>query len=667
MSESPYRMTIDLNVLNHLGINLYSNVPAVLSEAVANAWDADATTVDIDVDPDKGEIVIQDDGTGMTRDEVNERYLTVGYRRRKNQPTETEKRRPPMGRKGIGKLSLFSISGVIEVYTVRDGRRSAFRMDRVEIERQIEGREEGRYEPEALSEDLVEHKRGTRIVLRSLKKNLRMTSSYLRKRLARRFSILGAEHDFNIRIDGEAITLEDRDYFHKLEYAWWLDSETRKRLAGDCSKVKEENHEDLDGSVDMGADAATEFVQGWIGTARTSTDLQDDGETINRISLIVRGKLAQEDVLEQFGIGGVYSKYLIGEVHADFLDADELEDIATSSRQNIIETDPRYEYLKAYLGDALRKIGNQWINRRRTKGVDAASQTPAIKGWFEGLGPDERTRAAKLFGSINRLPIDDEKQRAELFGHTVLAFERFRHLKKLDALAEAVEEEQPAMLVRLFTDLDDIEATLYHRIVRDRLSVIEHLEGSVERNVVEKVVQEHLFNHLWLLDPSWERATGSAVMERTVLKALNSKGAKLTDEERKGRVDIAYRTTAGRHVIVELKRPERKMRFSEIYEQCQKYLGATRKALRQANSSYDPVVDVVCVLGEYPHGWDDAERREQDMNSLLPIRTRVLFYEELFDGAKAAYQEFIDQNSEVSRLQELLDKIARETSLSSSE
>ena len=31
-----YRLTISLNVLNHLGINLYSNVPAVLAEVVAN-------------------------------------------------------------------------------------------------------------------------------------------------------------------------------------------------------------------------------------------------------------------------------------------------------------------------------------------------------------------------------------------------------------------------------------------------------------------------------------------------------------------------------------------------------------------------------------------------------------------------------------------------------
>ena len=40
-----FTMSLSLNVLNHLGINLYSNIPAVLSEIVANSWDADATEV----------------------------------------------------------------------------------------------------------------------------------------------------------------------------------------------------------------------------------------------------------------------------------------------------------------------------------------------------------------------------------------------------------------------------------------------------------------------------------------------------------------------------------------------------------------------------------------------------------------------------------------------
>ena len=37
-----FGFNIDLNVLNHLGLSLYSSTPAVLTEIVSNAWDADA-------------------------------------------------------------------------------------------------------------------------------------------------------------------------------------------------------------------------------------------------------------------------------------------------------------------------------------------------------------------------------------------------------------------------------------------------------------------------------------------------------------------------------------------------------------------------------------------------------------------------------------------------
>ena len=36
------------------------------------------------------------------------------------------------------------------------------------------------------------------------------------------------------------------------------------------------------------------------------------------------------------------TKYIFGEIYANFLDDDNLEDIATSGRQKIIENDPRY-------------------------------------------------------------------------------------------------------------------------------------------------------------------------------------------------------------------------------------------------------------------------------------------------------------------------------------
>jgi len=77
--NSDYVVTIDLNVLNHLGINLYSNIPAVLSEVVANSWDADAKNVEISFD--EASVTIKDDGCGMTKSEINGKFLTVGYQK----------------------------------------------------------------------------------------------------------------------------------------------------------------------------------------------------------------------------------------------------------------------------------------------------------------------------------------------------------------------------------------------------------------------------------------------------------------------------------------------------------------------------------------------------------------------------------------------------------
>ena len=74
----PLEMRISLNALEHLGINLYSTVPAVLSEIVANAWDADATQVCVDLD--REQISITDNGMGMTRADVIDRFLMVGFR-----------------------------------------------------------------------------------------------------------------------------------------------------------------------------------------------------------------------------------------------------------------------------------------------------------------------------------------------------------------------------------------------------------------------------------------------------------------------------------------------------------------------------------------------------------------------------------------------------------
>ena len=98
--EHKFTMSLSLNVLNHLGINLYSNVPAVLSEIVANSWDADAENVTIAISSD--EIIIDDNGCGMTVSDINSHFLKVGYQKREDESSTTKIKRRNKSRKGKG-------------------------------------------------------------------------------------------------------------------------------------------------------------------------------------------------------------------------------------------------------------------------------------------------------------------------------------------------------------------------------------------------------------------------------------------------------------------------------------------------------------------------------------------------------------------------------------
>jgi len=222
-APSPYEMTVDLNVVEHLGINLYSNIAAVLTEAVANAWDADAEQVEIEVDPNHKWIAISDDGVGMSVADINDKYLRVGYRRRDDGTdgsVTAKRKRPVMGRKGLGKLSLFSIANVIDVQSAKNGEAHGLRMT-VEGIRQSLERGDRSYRPDPLPREEIEVSQGTRIVLKEIKRT-RLTPGVtaLRKRLARRFSIIGELHRFRVAIDGEPITAADRGDLSIAQFLW---------------------------------------------------------------------------------------------------------------------------------------------------------------------------------------------------------------------------------------------------------------------------------------------------------------------------------------------------------------------------------------------------------------------------------------------------------------
>jgi signal transduction histidine kinase len=84
MTENKLRMTFDPATIEHLGIQMYSTLPPVMAELIANAHDADAPVVEIclkDDGPTK-EIIVSDKGTGMSFKEINDKFLRIGRNRR---------------------------------------------------------------------------------------------------------------------------------------------------------------------------------------------------------------------------------------------------------------------------------------------------------------------------------------------------------------------------------------------------------------------------------------------------------------------------------------------------------------------------------------------------------------------------------------------------------
>ena len=109
-------------------------VPEIaLTELVANAWDAGATIVDIIIPEEYGqELIIKDNGTGMTKDEFYSRWMKLGYNRLKHQgkkvifPKGIESQRYAYGRNGIGRHGMLCFNNEYNVITKKNGKESIF-------------------------------------------------------------------------------------------------------------------------------------------------------------------------------------------------------------------------------------------------------------------------------------------------------------------------------------------------------------------------------------------------------------------------------------------------------------------------------------------------------------------------------------------------------------
>jgi len=110
------------------------NTPEIaLTELVANAWDAGATNVDIFIPEEIGlNLIVKDNGVGLSKDEFYSRWMKLGYNRLKHQgkkvhfPKGVEQKRLAYGRNGVGRHGMLCFNDNYSVETHNKGKKSTF-------------------------------------------------------------------------------------------------------------------------------------------------------------------------------------------------------------------------------------------------------------------------------------------------------------------------------------------------------------------------------------------------------------------------------------------------------------------------------------------------------------------------------------------------------------
>ncbi len=356
-----FTFNISLSVLNHLGRNLYRNFITVLGEAISNSWDADANNVWIYIDRENNHLIIKDDGDGMTSDDFQNKFLKIGYSKRKGGTDKTNSQRPFIGRKGIGKLALLSCAKRIHVLTKtkttdfvggvidNSGLDNAINDDLTPQQYPLET-----VNISLFGDHLNGIEKGTIIYFEEINDGIRNRIEYIRKLIALFFRFSLIDKSFKISLNEEPITLNElNDLSQSTQFVWQINSIDDPYLKDKISITHDHirRYEKLSSSLTIKGFIASVLEPKYLKIRNTQEKVTLD--------LYVNGRLREKDLLKHIPSARLVESYVYGQIHYDALDSE--TDRFTSSREGVIADDPLFQSLLSELKEKLmKKIIDDW-------------------------------------------------------------------------------------------------------------------------------------------------------------------------------------------------------------------------------------------------------------------------------------------------------------------
>ncbi|MFC3891622.1 ATP-binding protein [Lentzea rhizosphaerae] len=540
-------------VIEHLGIDMYQSPVAAIAELISNAWDADATSVDIDLPKNiqtGAEIVIRDNGEGMTFNECQDRYLKVGYNRRKDRKSAVTNKngRPVMGRKGIGKFAGFGIAGLVEVETVSEktGEKTVFQLDVAKLTGEKDDYASSTPMPVSVVTYLPPDEdrkgdHGTKLTLRELTLKKTPNTEQFARSMARRFLLMDRADEFKVNVDGKSIS--DVEEVEKIEFDF----------------PRDYKQGELPPNLTVKDGWGTEVLPDgnkikWRFVFYKDTISDDD---LAGISIFSHHKLSQRPFFFNLsgGIGGQQGmSYLSGRVEADFID-DQTQDLISTERQRISWQSETTLPLLNWGQSRVKSLLRRWQDRRAEVKVEAMNRrlTP-FSTRLDKLDPPEKKIVRRALTAVARIAVLSDENFAHLADAILSAWEGGRLKGLIDKLSEASELDAEE-LVQILVESRVMNALHAAERVKAQLSLIEGLEERIRNRDLENAVRDYIAENPWMISPEWDtfRVEKSlSILTKEIAKESLDQGGENNGWNK--RVDLLL-SSGNQLLVVEFMRP----------------------------------------------------------------------------------------------------------------
>lgn len=526
-----------------------------------------------------------------------------------------------MGRKGVGKLAPFGICETLELISsggaeidgrdehgnaARGYKTAHFIMRRSEILTD----EDGSYEPEVGAlDETVQPNPGTTIIMREFNRRQVPDMDTFSRQLAQRFGVATANWKINLVDTTKAPGTADRErVVGGFEVATMPN--TKIVLSGPTTEAvdvsrrdefsaKDEAGLDVPGATAGFISANGYFypVTGWVAYAKES--YRDD--LMAGIRIYCRGKIAAQTAVfnRKSGFTGEHSvrSYLVGELHADWLD--EEEDLIQTDRRDILWSDELGHEFERWGQSIVALVGTRSREPEKLKVWEEFLETGDVLNRVKAAYPGERWKLirektiqlARLMGE--RLRPSEVKDEAYVNSLVQYSLALGPHVILDDALKQAASEEKAAIAVMatILRTARIAELSSYGMIAEKRVKVIERIiELKDDGATLEQALQDSIQEAPWLVNPLWSPITSN--QQLSTLRAEFEKffeketGEKIRlepfeDEAGTKRPDFVLSADDFGLQIIEIKRPDHKLKNDE-WDRIQLYIDQMDRFLNLA-------------------------------------------------------------------------------------